>query len=211
MYAVSLLGSVRRIEVHGVQLLEMRTFPSTEAEARLSETLTTLVDIAELLRCNAPFPLDRHTERGEAAVIELLGRRYEEPSAPPEAFEAENVEAVREEAAVETGDSWLLVPLGTDGASARNWQPVFDLLQRQVARLAGDFDRISERMRAGGSEGHLGETCECIVEMLEVLEYTLGRIKATSGYVSYRTEHDQGELLEAIERKTTALGGNTDA
>jgi hypothetical protein len=211
MYAVSLLGSVRRIEVNGVHLLEMRTFPRAETESRLSETLSALLDIAELLRANTPFALSHHAEQVEEAVLEVLTRRYEKPAATPSDFGDESLETAREKAGVETSDSWLFVPLGDEGIHAKNWQPVFGLLRRQVAGIVTDFERISKRLQANDGDRYLADTCDSIVEMLDVLEYALGRITATNDYVSYRTEHKQHELLEAIERQTTAFRGDTDA
>lgn len=211
MYAVSLLGSVRRIEITGINLLEMRTLPRTEAEFRLSETVSTLLDIAELLHANVPFPLTSHPEQVKQAVVEIITRRYERPSATPAEFGEESIETARKNAGVETGDSWLFIPLGDTGIPAKNWQPVFSFLRRQVERIATDFERIALRLRTTKGDRFLAETCDSIIEMLDVLEYSLGRISATKNYVSHRTDHKQHELLEAIEHQTSTFGGDTDA
>lgn len=211
MHAVSLLGSLRQIEINGKRLLEMRTFSRTETESRLSKTFSTLMDIAELLWASTPFPLTQHGRRVEMAILELLRGRYRELSADATEFDEETIDIARREAEIEVGDSWLVIPLGESDARGKNWQPVFDFTRSRVGDIIDDFERITERIRTSADTRQLVETCEDIVEMLDVLEYTIGRITATKGYVTYRTEHSQGELLDAIEKKTTALRGDTDA
>lgn len=211
MYAISLLGSIRRIERRAAELLEMRTYVPTETEPKLSETVGTLVDIAELLRAAAHFPLVQHTKETERAVAGLLWTRYRRLSAGPDDLDEKLLETARREAGVETGESWFVVPLGESEAGAKNWQPVFGVIRDRVHGIIEDFRRIGRRLRSSDSAWRLVDLCDYVVEMLDTLMYTLGRITATKGYVTYRTDQEQEELLEAIDRQTIAFRSDTDA
>lgn len=211
MYAISLLGTVNSVERRGGQLLEMRTFDPTETDTLLSETATSLIDLAELLRVSTPFPLDRHDRRAEAAVGRILEEQYSLLSVLPEEFDDETLEIAERSAGVEFGDSWVLVPLDGSDSHGRNWGSVLRVIRSRVAEILSDFKRVLHRLRASDSEQELRATCDCVLEMLESLEYALDRIVATAGYVTHRTDHDQTELLDALERKAAVFSGDTDA
>lgn len=211
MYAISLLGTVSSLERRGGQLLEMRTFDPTETETLLSETTATLIDLAELLRVSAPFPLDRHDRRTETAVVRILEKQYRLLSVLPEEFGAETLEIAERSAGVEVGDAWVLVPLDGSDSYGRNWGSVLRLIQSRVEEILADFERVLQRLQASDSEQELRAACDGVLEMLESLEYALDRIVATAGYVTHRTDHDQTELLDVVERKAAAFTGDTDA
>jgi len=211
MYAVSLLRSVRQIEVHASQILEMRMLSGFETELRLLQTQSTLIDLAELLRSSTPLPADQHKSHVESAVMNILKHQYKTFSPAQEELRTEVIDTARQGAEIEYGGSWLFVPLGEDGAQAKNWNPVIKILQQRLPEIVSDFNQISHRIQTDGGEKRLNRSCKNILEMLEVLEYTLGRITATNGYVSHRTDHNQDKLLKSIEREITVLRGDTDA
>lgn len=211
MYAISLLGSTRRVERRGMQLLEMRTYPPTDTESKLLDAVVTLVDIAELLRAGSPFPPVQHTQKIQTFLTELLQTRYEQPSVGPDECSEEVFETVRQEVGIEVGKSCFFIPLEGTETHTKNWHSVFSFLRSRVQKIIEDFRRIGRRLESGDSERRLVETCDNVVEMLEVFEYTLDRIMTTNRYVSYRTDQNQRELLDAIEQKATAIRGDTDA
>lgn len=211
MYAISLLGTVGSIERRGRQLLEMRTFNPAETDTLLSEVATALIDLAELLRVSAPFPLVRHDEKTEAVVHQLLEGQYDQSPMSSDELNDETLSVVKRAAGVEFEDSWLLIPLDVSGRHGENWDSVLRLMQSRVSEILRDFKRILQRLRASDSERWLGEACDCVLEMLESLEDALHQIVATAGYVTDRTDHDQKELLEVVEWKIAALTGDTDA
>lgn len=211
MYAISLLGSTRRVERRGEQLLEMRTYSLADTEPKLLDAVVTLVDIAELLRSGSPFLPVQHTQEIETSLTELLQTQYEQPSVSPDECDQELLETVRQEAGIKAGKSWFFIPLEGTESHIKNWHSVFRFLQNRVQKIIEDFRRVSRRLLSGDSERRLLETCNNVVDMLEVFEYTLDRIMTANGYVSYQTDQDQRELLNAIERKATVLRGDTDA
>ena len=211
MYAISLLGTVGSIERRGERLLEMRTFDPAETDTLLSETAETLIDLAELLRVSAPFPLARHGNRAERALQLVLKGQYDRSSVRPDELEGETVEIAERAAGVESIGSWLFVPLDGGARCDGNWGSVLRLIRGRIGDILSDFEQILQRLRTSGSERRLGKACDCVLEMLESLEYALDRIVATAGYVTHRTDHDHRELLDAVERKTAALTGDTDA
>lgn len=211
MYAMSLLGSVRHVERHGAQLLELQTITGRETEARLLDAMEALVDLAELLRATAPFPLAQHGQRVENVVSRFLQAQYEQPSPSPEAIDDACLETGRAEAAITTGESWFVVPLGSRGPRAKNWGPLLDLVQRQTSELLEMYERVAGRIKSAGASQRLVDACHTVIEMIDTLATAVGQIVATTGYVTYRADDDGSSLLDAIKQKTAAFTGDTDA
>lgn len=211
MYAISLLGTVGSIEQRGRQLLEMRTFDPAETDTLLSEVATALIDLAELLRVSAPFPLVRHDEQTETVMQQILESQYDRSPMSPDELNDETLAVAREAAGVDVDDSRLWVPLDARERHGENWGSVLRLMQSRVSGVLRDFERILQRLRASDAERWLSEACDCVLEMLESLEDALHRIVATAGYITDRTDHGQKELLEVVERKMAAFTGDTDA
>lgn len=211
MYAVSLVGAVGRIDNRGQRLLERNTLAQADIVEPFHDAQRDLCDIAELLASHRPFRLGSHDEPVATAVRAVLEAQYETGRrVRASAFDEETVALARDAGAVVRG-SWLFVPLGRNGPVAKNWRPVFAVLVDRLDDVRESYGQLRKRLRGSAGTERALMACETVIEMLAVLQRTLDQLTAIRDYVSHRTDHDQTELLAAVERKAAALSGDTDA
>lgn len=230
MHAESLLQGVHRIDEQGQQLLALRTFSGPEPSQRVDTVMTTLVDLAELLRASAPFPprvertlpapteaeclpdggcsertVERQSPDENALVRRLIERSYEQGPMTVDQLDPDTVDRVAAAERLATVDSWVIVPLSATAPYAHNWEPVVGVLLDRLDGIGDAFGQLARRARTGATAGPFVAGCEAVVEMLETLVAVVQRADANSRYVRHRTDHRQDELLSTIEDATTQL------
>lgn len=211
MFAVSLLGSIKNIEVQAERLIKMRTLATEETQDILTEVLLTLTDIAELLYSHRPFQLVKHAEQTESAVRHIFNEVYENETASLHHFENGAVQTASEGAGAVIRGSYLFLPLGSTEPAIKNWWTVFDVLGERLKKVVEDFEQIAQRLHASGTVEMESTICESALEMIVVLQQAIARITTTREYVEHRAEQNQNALLEAVEQQTATFTGDTDA
>ena len=230
MRADSLLQGVRRIDHQGERLLGLRTFSGAEPSRRIEVTMTTLVDLAELLRASAPFPrriegdlaawteseycpdgglsetvVGQQSSDEDGLVRRLIERSYEQGPLTVDRLAPETVDRVAVADRLATVDSWVIVPLSATTPYAHNWWPVVAVLLDRLDEIVAGFRRLARRATTESAGGPFAAGCEVIVDMLETLLAVVRRADANSRYVRHRTDHRQDELFSTIEAATTQL------
>lgn len=211
MFAVSLLGSVKKISLKGDQLTAMRKLATGKTHNILADVFFVLTDIAELLHSYRPFRLKKHPEQTDRAVRHILNEQYESEAASRSQFKEELIQVATDTAGVLHRDSYLFVPLGTSDPEIKNWWTVFDILRERLDVIIDSFAQIKHRLAVSETSGVGRSLCENVIEMIIVLQQAIERIIANSEYVQHRSEQNQNELLDAVERKTATFTGDTDA
>ncbi|WP_324664320.1 hypothetical protein [Haloarcula sediminis] len=211
MYAVSLVGTVARVDAGARELLERRSFAEGTPTATFRDAQLMLCEVAELLDSHRPFRLERHEDRVGAAVRHVVEAVYERGQVRQTAVDSEAVSVARQGAGLVERDGWLFLPLGRAEPICRNWRSVFEVLSDRLEGISDRYGQLARRLRNSEGAASHRRACDTVREMLDVLRSSLERLTTVRDYVSIRTDHDQTELLETAKRQMTAFSGDTDA
>jgi len=211
MYAVSLVGTVARVDADARELLELRTFTEGTPTATFRDAQLMLCEVAELLDSHRPFCLERHEDRIGGAVRRIIEAVYERGRARQAAVDSDTVSIARREAGLVVSDGWLFLPLGRTDPICRNWRSVFEFLSDRLTDVIDSYGQLARRLQNSDQPPSHGRACETVRELLDVLQYSLEQLRTVRDYVSIRTDHGQTELLESAKRQMTAFSGDTDA
>jgi hypothetical protein len=157
MQAQSLVGSARSLDRQADAVLDERRLDPTLARRAGLDQLSTLGTLDALVAAGTPLPVtDAETDCSDEVVLTLLDRLYETGSLNRAGLDSSLCERAARTDRVSAAGPSLLVPLGTEGPTGRNWRPVFRLLVDRLDETAADCERVVARTE-GLSEAPVAE------------------------------------------------------
>lgn len=200
MYAGSLLGGTQDVERRTEELLSATTLAGESDTWRHAVAVrAVLLDLAELLRANAPIPIG--ADEGDERFRVVLDALYRSGGCSSDRLRerlpdgGDTLDELAAADRVAVVDSWVVVPLE---AVPENWPAVISFLWARFDGIASDVRRIRDRLLADGAseDAPLVRTWSGLVGMIEVMVELLGRLSNYGRYIDERDREDDSGATE---------------